>query len=652
MPRRLPPISLTVRLLVVLVALSTCIAIVTLIARHGLSRTHEAVTRLSDVQLEQLLTATRLMQQAQLVSNYARLVAQTSHPEERRLNMVELTDRMRWVDKLVREMSEGPTPSPEAAQLNHTHQQLNRQVQDLSSAVFGQHAPHPAQDARIAALASANGELSTALSLQASHASADLRRQLNDQAQALNREVLAQEQRLSWLVGFLLLAVVLAGVYIDAAVARRITGLQRQVESDEAANPGADVHGDEIARLAASIASYRHRLSEQTQAAQRAVRAKNRFLAGASHDLRQPMQALNLFLETLRSAGLNASQRQILEHARAASTASREMLDTLLDYSRLEAGVLAPRLQPVALAPVLRQLEQEHGPQADSLGLLFRVRDCDDQVHTDPALLAMIFRNLVANALRYTPRGGVLIGVRRRSAQRVVEVWDTGIGIAAHHHDMIFQEFRQVNEDAGAQGKGLGLGLAIVRELAGMLGAPVSVHSCPGRGSVFRVSLPAAPGRVVAPAPTARPGGSPSESQALQPLPGLRMLVVDDDALVRESLGAVLRQWACDVRLAASLPEAQQHLRADAPALDVVLTDFRLSAHTTGGEVIEWARGEQAKRLDGAALPAFLILTGDTAPERLQQASGLGAALLHKPLDAAMLNSQLWPIWRARCAPA
>ena len=647
-------LSVTSRLIVILTLVAVGIVLVFVLTLQGLKRTNHALQQLADVETEQLIASTRLMQQSEMVASYARLVGQTTDPSERRLNMMELTDRMKWLDKLLDELLTNGDMQKFDPLVVTKREMLKQNVERLSRVIF-EPAEFAHDDLLVAALVADNQNLSTDMALLASRAGADMRRELNERSRVLSEDVATQQEHLNWLVAALMLCVIGAGVYMDASVSRRLVALQREVHDDEfggiqAAAP--ELRGDEIDQLATALASYKKHLGDHTRAAQHAVRAKNRFLAGASHDLRQPVQALNLFLETLRGSGLTPTQANILEHARAASAASREMLDTLMDYSRIEAGVLEPKMQPVAVAALLRRVEKEYGPQADSKGLVFRVRDSEDWVYTDQTLLFMLLRNLVSNALRYTDRGGVLIAVRRRGLQRCIEVWDTGIGIDTRHHDIIFQEFRQVDEDTGAGRKGLGLGLAIVRELADILNIQVSLASHPGRGSVFRIHLMAE---------ATPPGGyglvaglwEEADDSHYAPLPGLRVLVVDDEPLVRVGLTSMLEQWQCEVHSAATVGQVQRMLaRAQVAGndnFDVVLTDLRLSKTEDGSMVVKAVREAIAHHQPWQQqLPQYFILTGDTAPERLQMANGLGATLLHKPIDPHALHARLSREWGLR----
>lgn len=223
--------------------------------------------------------------------------------------------------------------------------------------------------------------------------------------------------------------------------------------------------------------------------------AKSRFLAAISHDVRQPLHAQALFLGVLAGTELSAHQRELLDNANAAGKSCGEMLNTLLDFSRVEAGVMTPRLRSFRLQPLLYKMEREFGPQADAKGIVYRSRDTDLVVQSDPMLLELILRNLVSNAIRYTEQGGLLVACRQRGTQAILEVWDTGIGISSEQQQAVFHEFIQLgNPERDLQG-GLGLGLAIADGLARSLQHSLSLASRPGCGSVFRIAIPIAPGK-------------------------------------------------------------------------------------------------------------------------------------------------------------
>lgn len=395
-------------------------------------------------------------------------------------------------------------------------------------------------------------------------------------------------------------------------------------------------------------------LHQRTHAAEQANLAKSKFLANASHDLRQPVHALNLFLESLSSTKLDARQETIVTHAKAASRASRELLDTLLDFSRIEAGVMQPKPSCVPLAGLLRQLEDEFGPQADSKNLVYRSRDCLDSVHSDASLLLVILRNLVANAIRYTERGGVLVAVRSRGANKVIQVWDTGIGIDPAHREDIFQEFQQISNQERDHRKGLGLGLAIVQRLVQTLALELTLASQPGRGSVFSLRLPCAPGcaqagETAAAAPAAAFRSLTNMAPEASPLQGLKVLLVDDEILVLEGMRALLGEWGCAVAAFQSLDGAVQYVQRfeeDAPPFDLLITDYRLENGVTGGQVIQAVRAAlRMRQPDSTMEPPSIIITGDTDPGRILQAQSVGALLLHKPVETQVLHEAVTMIF-------
>lgn len=368
----------------------------------------------------------------------------------------------------------------------------------------------------------------------------------------------------------------------------------------------------------------------ETRRAQDANRAKSRFLAAASHDLRQPVQAQNLFLKVIERGPLTDTQREALEGANAATRASASVLNALLDFSRIEAGVIEPARQHFALDELLARLEREIAPQAAVKGLAFRRRESRLIVESDPTLVELILRNTLTNAVRYTERGGVLLGCRRRGDRIVVEVWDTGIGIEAAQQEEVFREFHQLGNPERDRNKGLGLGLAIAQGLANTLGHALSLASRPGRGSVFRLELPVVRTAVVA--PLGQPETTVDEIPLAFEFP-IRALIVDDDANIRGGLSALLREWGCLCSGAESIEEALALARDETP--DIIISDYRLRESLTGAQAIEALR-----RQAGTDIPALLI-TGDTAPERLREALASGVPLLHKPLPPERLFAEM-----------
>ena len=378
------------------------------------------------------------------------------------------------------------------------------------------------------------------------------------------------------------------------------------------------------------IGQLRHETGQAQQArrhAEEANLAKSRFLAAASHDLRQPLHAQGLFIEALRHEHLPERARVLIERSAQAAEGARQMLNTLLDFSRIDAGVVAARPQPFALQPLLARIERELGPQADAKGLVWRTVERDWVVASDPVMVEMILRNLIGNAIRYTSQGGILIGSRRRGDAVSVEIWDTGCGIPAEAHEDIFREFHQLGNPERDRQKGLGLGLSIARGLSLGLGQPLTLDSRPGHGSVFRLRLPLARADVAAmelPRPPAPAAQGPLSAT---------ILLVDDDPDVRDSLQAVLLAWGCDCLTAGDLDSAVAVARER--RFDALIVDWRLPAHQTGGDVI------RALREQIAGTWPTIVITGDTAPDRLREAAASGATLLHKPIDAQLLRDIL-----------
>ncbi len=370
--------------------------------------------------------------------------------------------------------------------------------------------------------------------------------------------------------------------------------------------------------------------------AEDANRAKTVFLASASHDLRQPLHAAGLYLGALSRAGLNDRQAHLVRHVMASNEAANEMLGTLLDFSKVDAGVVQPQQRTFALQPLFHKLEQELAPLAESKGLAFRLRDTRLVVQADPALVEMIIRNLLVNAVRYTERGAVLLGCRRRGMRAIVEVWDTGIGIPASQHREVFREFHQLGNPERDRRKGLGLGLSIVDGLARAMGVEVGLASREGRGSVFRLTLPISQAALIA--------SERASEEEDGDLAGLNVLLVEDDESVLAAMSDLLMSWGCACETASSVDEALARLDAFTPHL--LLVDYRLRDHRSGLEAVSLIR----ERLM-PDLPAFLI-TGDTGPQRLREAHASGLVLLHKPVPAERLHAALLSQWRRAQAQA
>ena len=382
-----------------------------------------------------------------------------------------------------------------------------------------------------------------------------------------------------------------------------------------------DAHASMSRRIEEATAELRARKDE----AERANLAKSRFLAAASHDLRQPLHALGLFLSELQQQALDTRSRQLIERIGASAEAMENLLDGLLDISRLDAGVLKPVPCSFDLQPVLERVVAGHLPSADARGLRLRLRCAPCWVHSDPHLLERVISNLVSNAIRYTPAGSVLVACRRHQTQVRVEVRDSGLGIAADAQHIIFQEFVQLDNDERARDKGLGLGLAIVRRLVDLLQLRLELRSAPGRGSVFAVTLP----RGEPPSPL----GVEENARALGRFDGLRVALVDDDPLACSAMHDLLSSWGCAVITAASAEELIAQLAGGASP-DILLTDLRLRGTCDGLALIERLHAQPATR----RLPA-IVASGEIASETLARIHASGVQLLHKPVRPARLRA-------------
>jgi signal transduction histidine kinase len=372
-------------------------------------------------------------------------------------------------------------------------------------------------------------------------------------------------------------------------------------------------------------------LAQQQQIADDAGKAKAKFLASASHDLRQPVQAIALFQELLRpEMKLTAKGEEYFAKAQQAVGAVSGLLSALLDVSRLDASTLKPLHAVLSMADLLSDLQREYGPLAERKGLEFRVVGCRLCINTDPMLLGRILRNLLSNALQYTPAGRVLIGCRRRGRKLSIEVWDTGIGISEADQEHIFGEFVQVGNQHRDREQGLGLGLAIVRRAACLLEAEVSVRSLPKRGSCFAISLPISDAT-----PPKRQIRASADGISPYDLDNRRIVVVENESLIRDGLHSLLEKWGCAVISGDSAASVLVQIKELEVEVDALISDFGLSETESGIDVVRRLRANL-----GPNLPA-LLMTGDTSESAMQAAADSGLTLLHKPVRPWRLRQTL-----------
>lgn len=373
-------------------------------------------------------------------------------------------------------------------------------------------------------------------------------------------------------------------------------------------------------------------LTVQRDAAEQAYLAKARFLAAASHDLRQPMQALSIFHELLhREMPASGPGSELLSNARKAADAMNTLLDSLLDVSKLDASVVEPDCSAFAVQTLLDQMKTEFGAIAEHKEIRLRIAPCSAIIVSDRVLLGQVLRNLVSNAIRYTSSGRILVGCRRQKGRLAIEVFDTGIGIARDQHAAIFAEFYQVGNKARDRQQGIGLGLAIVDRIVRLLEHPLTLCSEPGRGSCFAVIVPlASPG-----ARPAVPSIEPADAHEAGSLAGRRILVIEDEEAIRAGMCALLSGWGCEVTSAVSVADALHQVLDGTAAIDAVISDMGLPGPDNGIDAIAALR-----RLYGGNLPALLI-TGDTSPAALQAAREASLVMLHKPIKPARMRAAL-----------
>ncbi|MDH1076987.1 ATP-binding protein [Pseudomonas nitroreducens] len=383
-----------------------------------------------------------------------------------------------------------------------------------------------------------------------------------------------------------------------------------------------------VAARTRELEGLNQQLREARDAAEAANNSKDKYLAAASHDLLQPLNAARLLVSTLRERKLPNAEQVLVERTHQALEGAEDLLTDLLEIARLDQSAIRPDLDVYPLGELLGPLVSEFDEVARAAGLRLRSRIPVVAVRTDHRLLSRILRNLLSNACRYTERGSVMLAARRRGDNLRLEVWDTGRGIPADQLQAIFLEFNQLDAGRAANRRGVGLGLAIVDRIAGILGCRVQVRSVPGRGSVFAIEVPLArdlqhPGRV-------ENGPRPVTGD---PLPGRRLLVIDNEEAILASMAALLGQWGCEVLSATNYEEALKALDGKAP--EVILADYHLDHGGTGCEAVRGLR-EYFQR----ELPAVMI-TADRSDDCRRALQRLGMPLLNKPVKPGKLRAAL-----------
>jgi len=372
-------------------------------------------------------------------------------------------------------------------------------------------------------------------------------------------------------------------------------------------------------------------LTAAKHAAEEASVAKSRFLAAASHDLRQPMQAIGLFASALERTQLTGDQKRLSRNLTASTNALGELLDTLLDISKLDAGVVKPQVVPTELYELFSGIEHECASLAMAKKLRFKLFFLQRSLllPTDPNLLLRLLRNVIGNCIKYTRSGGLLVGTRLRSQHLLIQVWDTGIGISPDDLPHIYDEFFQVANPQRDRIQGLGLGLSIVKRIATLMGYKINCRSKPGRGTVFEIWIPIDHPQVANnQAISSSPATQVTDSSFLN---GQRIVIVEDDHFVAEALQVWFETYGCSV---SCFPDGASALGCSAILdADFYVSDFRLPGDMTGINVLDAIQVLMEKPINA------LLITGDTSPTLMDEFAASQWKVLHKPIEPSRLLS-------------
>jgi two-component system, sensor histidine kinase len=369
-------------------------------------------------------------------------------------------------------------------------------------------------------------------------------------------------------------------------------------------------------------------LSVQKREAEKANIAKSKFLAAASHDLRQPLHALGLYLDTMTTELNTPRQEELANKMGIAIDALNDLFQRLLDISKLDAGIVEPSVNDCPINELFKRLEIRFSPLSKQKNLEIQFIHANESLFTDPLLLERILDNLIGNAIRYTQKGKIVVAARNSSggdgSKVLIEVSDTGPGIPSYEQENIFNEFYQLHNPERDRTKGLGLGLSIVRRLCTLLGYALELESELGNGTKFRLTIPAGNPRniVASPETKVRSGWD---------IKGSHILVIDDEAEIRDAMRQLLSNWGCNAVCVDSVSEAKAIIRSGLKP-DLVIADYRLRESQTGVEAIRAVIDIMQAKIPG------ILITGDTAPERLQEAARSGFKLLHKPVNPGQLR--------------
>ena len=378
-------------------------------------------------------------------------------------------------------------------------------------------------------------------------------------------------------------------------------------------------------------------LRKQKEEAELANIAKSKFLAAASHDLRQPLHALTLFTSVLDESIQYPKVRKVVDQINASVQALQSLFNALLDVSRLDAGVMTVEKNDFLIQPLLQKLANDFNPQAKEKGLTILWEQNDFIVHSDEALLERILRNYLSNAIRYTNHGEIRVNCEDQGNLLNIHVVDTGVGIPAQEQQAIFEEFHQLSNPERDRSKGLGLGLAIVQRTAKLLEHPISLSSQPGKGSCFTITVEKKENtdRLVL-SKNSIVNNNPNNPE------DCLIIVIDDEVSILEGTQKLLELWGCEVIIAENEKEAMEKIRRHTRLPDGMIVDYRLKEKRTGVEVIQAIHTETQ-----TAIPATIV-TGDIAAEQLREVNDSGFLILHKPIAPVKLRAFLHHVQRQK----
>lgn len=380
-------------------------------------------------------------------------------------------------------------------------------------------------------------------------------------------------------------------------------------------------------------------LQKQTQQAEQASQNKSRFLAAASHDLRQPIHSLSLLTSAIAPEVTSKRGKHILSQIDNANEAMLNLLHSLLDISKLDAGIINPELKVFESEEIIHSLINEFQPIAINNELELRTHNRSLLIESDPVLLKTILRNLLQNAMRYTKKGKVLLSCREKNKKIQIQVWDTGQGIPAHSQELIFAEYQQLHNPERDQNKGLGLGLSICKRLATLLDIKLTLKSIVGSGSVFTLELPVVTSSQIENHQKTKVKQLMTHAKS-NLLEGTTILIIDDNPSVLNAMSTLLENWQCTALAAESIDSTIKIAKSHNGSIDAIIADYRLRDNTTGVEAIDAFNKHVEKKVSG------ILITGDTSPERIQKLSAHGLPVLHKPIKEVHLKTAMIKLLR------